>query len=44
MALVGALFVSPLSTPIAWTVALPDKVKGAVYLALALVGAAPLVV
>jgi hypothetical protein len=36
--------VSPFSTAIAWTVALPDKVKGPVYLTLALVGAVPLVV
>ena len=44
MALVGALFVSPFRTPSAWTVALPDKIKGPVYLVLALVGAVPLVV
>ena len=34
----------PLSTPIAWTVAVADKVKGPTYLVLALVGAVPLVV
>jgi hypothetical protein len=44
VSLAGALLVSPLSTPIAWTVAVPDKVKGPVYLELALVGAVPLVV
>jgi hypothetical protein len=44
VALVGALLVSPLSTPIAWTVAVADKAKGPVYLELALVGAVPLVV
>jgi hypothetical protein len=44
VALVGALFVSPLSTPTARTVAVADKVKGLVYLEPALVGAVPLVV
>jgi hypothetical protein len=44
VALVGALLLSPFTTPIAWTVAVPDKVMGPVYLELALVGAVPLVV